>query len=252
MPVASHDTLRFDAPAGRSRQPSVAWSLLAAGLFLVALAATWVVAALVPAAHLRDATILYDFMQLSRPRVDRVANGVLGLLEPSPFILWGTLLVAVALVRRRPRLALAVALVLTLAPLTAELLKPLLAHQHAYVGLQYVDAASWPSGHATAATVLSLCAVLVSPRWLRPAVAASGLVFLFAVGCSLLVLAWHMPSDVVGGYLLASLWVSLAVFVLRATERRWPSRRRLALAGAGGGVRGGRRVRGGVRTGLPQ
>ena len=39
-----------------------------------------------------------------------------------------------------------------------------------------------------------------------------------AVGCSLLILAWHMPSDVLGGYLLAALCVSLAV---AAMGRGW-------------------------------
>jgi len=41
----------------------------------------------------------------------------------------------------------------------------------------------------------------------------------FAVGVALLVLAWHMPSDVVGGYLLATLWAALAFASLRAFDR---------------------------------
>ncbi len=50
------------------------------------------------------------------------------------------IVIAVALTRGRPRLALAVALVLSLAPLTAEMLKPLLAHPHACVGGGWVGA----------------------------------------------------------------------------------------------------------------
>ena len=45
-----------------------------------------------------------------------------------------------------------------------------------------------------------------------------------------------VPSDVFGGYLVAALWMALAVAGLRAAERRWPparSRRR------SGGVRAG-------------
>ena len=45
------------------------------------------------------------------------------------------------------------------------------------------------------------------------------------VGLSLLILAWHMPSDVLGGYLVAVLWMAVAIACLRAAERRWPSRR---------------------------
>ena len=41
--------------------------------------------------------------------------------------------------------------------------------------------------------------------------AAVGAVFALAVGVALLVLAWHMPSDVVGGYLLATFWAALGV-----------------------------------------
>jgi membrane-associated phospholipid phosphatase len=37
-------------------------------------------------------------------------------------------------------------------------------------------------------------------------------------------LAWHMPSDVLGGYLVASLWMALAVAALRGADRRWPPR----------------------------
>ena len=74
---------------------------------------------------------------------------------------------------------------------------------------------------------MTLCALLVaSPRW-RPAVAAVGGVFTVAVGFSLLTLAWHMPSDVIGGFLLAALWVSAAVAVLARVER---ARRRVPRA----------------------
>jgi membrane-associated phospholipid phosphatase len=207
--------------AGNSRrQPSAASALGLAGLCLVGLALTWIVVALVPAAHVRDAVALHDFTLLSRPHVDAVANFLLDLLDPALFTLWAVLLIALALVRGRPRVGLAVACVMGLAPLTAEILKPLLAHPHAQVGHTYIDPASWPSGHATAAVALVLCAVLVAPTWLRPAVAALGGVFAVAVGCSLLILAWHMPSDVLGGYLVASLWMALAVAGLRAADRR--------------------------------
>jgi membrane-associated phospholipid phosphatase len=207
------------------KSPSAASALGIAGLCVIGLALTWIVAALVPAAHVRDAVALHDFTLLSRPHVDTVANFLLDLLDPAFFTLWAVLLIAFALVRGRPRVGLAVACVMGLAPLTAEILKPLLAHPHAQIGYAYVDPASWPSGHATAAVALVLCAVLVAPMWLRPAVAALGGVFAVAVGCSLLILAWHMPSDVLGGYLVASLWMALAVAGLRAADRREAVRR---------------------------
>jgi membrane-associated phospholipid phosphatase len=208
---------------GRARRSSPTIPLGLAGLCLLSLALTWVVAELIPAARLKDAAALYHFVLLSRPHVDTVANGLVHLLDPPFFACWSIALVAVALVRGRRRVALAAGLVLALAPLTAETLKPLLAHPHASVGALSIDAASWPSGHSTAALALVLCAVLVAPARLRPLLGVLGGAFAIAVGCSLLILAWHMPSDVFGGYLVAALWMALAVAALRAAERRWPS-----------------------------
>jgi membrane-associated phospholipid phosphatase len=212
-----------------SEDRSLAGPLWAAGLCLAGLALTWVIASLVPVVHTRDAVALYDFTQLDRPGVQLLAGGLLALLSPPLYTLWGALIIAVALKRTRPALAAAAFVVLALAPLSAEVLKPLLAHPHAQVGFDDISGASWPSGHSTAAMALALCAVLVAPRRLRPALAAVGSAFAIAVGFSLLILAWHMPSDVFGGYLLAALFVSLAVAALRARERR-PARRRSGAA----------------------
>jgi membrane-associated phospholipid phosphatase len=205
--------------------PSAAGALIVAGMCVVALALTWVVAALVPATHAKDAVALYDFTLLGRPKVDDLANALLHLLEPALYILWGVLLMAVALWRRRPLTALAVGIVMGMAPLTAETLKPLLAHAHSRIYGDEITAASWPSGHASAATALVLCAVLVAPQRLRPTVAVLGALFAVAVGFSLVLLAWHLPSDVLGGYLLGTLWAALAVAGLRAAEARSRSRR---------------------------
>jgi membrane-associated phospholipid phosphatase len=217
---AEYISAPVSAPAAYRRYPpnrsGPAGPLLVAGLCVLILALIWVVAELLPATHLRDAVVLRDFTLLSRPHVDAAANDLLRLFEPAPYVVLGTVLVGVALARGRWRVGLAVALVLSLAPLSAGLLKPLLAHPHDPVSGVYMASASWPSGHSTAAAALVLCAVLVSPARLRPLVAVLGGLFALAVGCALLILAWHMPSDVLGGYFLAALWVALAVAGLRA------------------------------------
>jgi membrane-associated phospholipid phosphatase len=225
---------RFENP------PSAAGALFVAGLCVLALALTWVVAALVPATHVKDAVALYDFTLLGGPRLDDLANALLHLLDPALYIFWGVLLIAAALWRQRPRVALAVGVVMGMAPLTAETLKPLLAHPHARIYGDEITAASWPSGHASAATALVMCAVLVAPHSLRPTVAVLGAIFAAAVGFSLLLLAWHLPSDVVGGYLVGTLWAALAVAGLRAAEARSRLRRL-----------GGRGVRRTMRAGVP-
>jgi membrane-associated phospholipid phosphatase len=210
-------------PLARVRHPGAGGALRIAGLCVLAMALVWIVAELVPAAHVRDAVLLRNFTHLEGPQVDSVANFLLKLLEPLLLTIWGAALVLFAIARDRPRVALAVAVVLGFAPLTADRLKPLLAHSHARAGGIHLGPASWPSGHSTAALALALCAVLVAPPRLRPLVAVLGAAFVVAVGCALLILAWHMPSDVLGGYLLAALWMALAVAGLRAAERRWPT-----------------------------
>ncbi len=209
---------------GVGERRGAAVPLALAGLCVLALALVWALAELVPAVQWKDARLLYDFTLLSRPGVDGPANFLLHLLNPLQFVLWGVALMAVAVARERPRVAVAVAAVMGLAPLTAETLKPLLAHPHVSVGGVFIGAASWPSGHSTAALALVLSAVLVAPpRW-RALVASIGAVYVVAVACSLLILAWHMPSDVLGGFLLATFWMALAVAVLRFVDRRWPPR----------------------------
>ncbi len=207
----------------RTERPGAISALGVAALCVAGLAIVWTLASQVPIVRVKDAVALYDFTLLSGPRIDRPLNVLLQLLEPAQFALWGVALVAVALARERPRVALAVVALMTLAPLTSEILKPLLAQPHDQVGAVSIGAASWPSGHSTAALALVLSAVLVAPRRLRALVASLGAAFALVVGCALLILAWHMPSDVIGGYLVAGLWAALLVAALRAAERRWPT-----------------------------
>jgi len=207
----------------RAELPSARQALWLAGFCLIALALVWVVAELVPAARARDVVALRDFSQLDGPKVGTVARFVLHLLDPLLFVIWGAVLVLVALARERARVALAVAIVLTLAPLSADRLKPLLAHSHSRLGEVRIGAASWPSGHATAAAALALCAVLVAPERMRLRVGVLGAAFALGAGCAMLIREWHMPSDVLGGYLLAALWTALAVAGLRFSELRRPS-----------------------------
>ncbi len=208
-------------PAARS--PSA--PLLVAGACAAALALVWCLAELVPAVHVRDAALLRHFMALGGPGLNPALSSLLHLLDPTLYTLWGIALVALALARSRPRTALAIALVMALAPLTAEVLKPLLGHGTVGYDGSRLGVSSWPSGHATAALTLALCAVLAVPARWRPAIALLGGLFAATAGAGLLILAKHMPSDVVGGYLTATLWIALAVAALRVAERRWPTGR---------------------------
>ena len=97
---------------------------------------------------------------------------------------------------------------------------------------------------------LALCAVLVAPPALRTAAAVLGGALAVGVGYALLVLGWHYPSDVLGGFLVAGLWTSLAVAALHRVEAPEPARRPEwgPLIALGAGARVVAAVAVGVRT----
>jgi len=135
-------------------------------------------------------------------------------------VLFAGVIVLIPVMRRRPGAALTIAAILLGANVTTQLLKPLLAEPRAVPwGIDPISAAAWPSGHATAAMSLALCSVLAAPARLRPLIAALGAAFAVAVSYSFLSLSWHYPSDVFGGFLVATVWTLLgiaALFSLRA------------------------------------
>jgi membrane-associated phospholipid phosphatase len=204
-----------------------------------------------PGAHDSDAALLHAFVGLDRPHVSGRVNLVARLTDPVPYALAGLALTGVALRRGRRWRAAAVVALLVATGATTQAAKHLLAHPRfeAWLGSQQIGDSAWPSGHATAAMTLALCAVLVAPPAWRLAVALAGGTFAAGVGYALLVLAWHFPSDVLGGFLMAAMWMALAVALLRVVEdpslraaEAGPvgprSRLGVAVAGAGATVAG--------------
>jgi membrane-associated phospholipid phosphatase len=144
------------------------------------------------------------------------------LLEYSPAIgavLLGGLVLALA-ARRRIRDAL----FLTVAVAGVVLVEPLL--KHAFERPSPEDAAgfSFPSGSAmTSMAAVAAVAVLAWPTRARWLVVAGGAAFVFAYGVAIVDQRWHYPSDVLAGWCLALVWVSL----LWLLGVRHPSDRRL-------------------------
>src|SRR6478609_5632280 len=205
-------------------------ALIAAAACLAGLGVTLMLAYFAPPFGGRDAATLQGFVDLNRPQLTPWLSHIAHLANPGPYALIGLALIGVALARHRGRVALAIAVVLIGSEVTTQLLKPLLAHPRPqeWLGKGQIAAASWPSGHATAAMALALCAVLAVPARWRPAAATAGGLFSIAVGYAILSLAWHFPSDVIGGFLVAALWTSLAVAALaRWDELRPPRAERL-------------------------
>jgi membrane-associated phospholipid phosphatase len=225
--MAGHAYSATAVPSGRlartARSTGAGAPLALAVLCAIAILVVWAFAAFVPQTHAKDAVLLFHFTQLSTYRLDQPGELLLKGLAPLPFVIWGLALVAIALARGRARTGLAVVAIMGLAPLTSETLKPLLAHPHLRIDTVLIGPASLPSGHSTAALALALSAALVTPARLRPLVGAIGAVFAAVIGCYLLILQWHMPSDVLAGFLVATMWTALAVAALRAAERRWPT-----------------------------
>ncbi len=187
-----------------NRRPANA--LTAAFVCLVGLVLTGVTALILPVARLHDSATLQGFAQLRGTRLDALANAIAHTVDPLPYAVLGLLMAVVALIRGRPRVAVAVPVAMVAASATTELLKPLVGHPRVSEWLGSgadTSVASWPSGHATAAMMVALAAVLVAPRALRPLVALLGTGLAIGVSYSILVLGWHFPSDVLGGFLVA-------------------------------------------------
>lgn len=179
-----------------------------------------------------DGAALQGFLGLRGPLADEVFFRFAHIADPLPYALIGVALMAVAAARGRYRHAAAVAVLLAGSAASSQVLKPLLAfdRHHDFLGLAQINAAAFPSGHATASMALALGAVLVAPPALRKPVAIAGGAFALAVSFSILAIGWHFPSDVAGGHVLATTWCLLAVAGLRAAAALRPERARPELA----------------------
>jgi undecaprenyl-diphosphatase len=117
-------------------------------------------------------------------------------------------------VRRQGRLAVLVAVAMAGAALLSGLLKVVVDRARPVVPdpVYHAGGGSFPSGHAlTSFTALALLVLLVGPHLTRRArallVAAAALVAV-AIGLSRLMLGVHYLTDVLGGWLLAALWLT--------------------------------------------
>jgi membrane-associated phospholipid phosphatase len=214
-----------------SRRPLILLAL--AVTTAIGAVAVWLVALGTPRGRGIDASAMQSFAGAARPPLQPSIMGVAHLADPAPLLIGAILLVAVALLRRRPLMALAVPAILGGANLTTQLLKPALGDLRLIdiFGTTMTYHGSWPSGHATAAMSLALCCVLVVGPELRPLAALLGAGYAIAVGYALVALGWHLPSDVVGGFLVAATFTLAGAAALAALERR-PEHLRAARAPA--------------------
>jgi membrane-associated phospholipid phosphatase len=195
--------------------------LVAALVCMLATTVVWLLAFQTGAGARLDSTVLGGFTGLRGSDVEPLADAAAHLADPVPFVVLGFVIVSIALARHQPRHALVVAVVLAGATLTTQLLKPLATVARPADRPSLAPLAdAWPSGHTTAAMALALCLVVVVPAPWRPLAAATGGTFAVAQAYGLLVMGWHYPSDVAGAFGVATVWLALAVAVLRVTAGR--------------------------------
>jgi membrane-associated phospholipid phosphatase len=172
------------------------------------------------AGHDRDVATLHGFAGLYRSWLDREIEITARLADPIPYATVGLACIGIALARRRVARAVAVGALLIGTGVADQILKHLLAQQRYawWLGFGQIDPASWPSGHSTAALTLVLCAVMVAPPAWRAAVGLVGGAATIGLAYATLALAWHYPSDVLAGYLLAGLGAFVAIAILQRIE----------------------------------
>jgi membrane-associated phospholipid phosphatase len=184
----------------------------------------------------------------TRASVLRATDRLLDTVSAASFVVGSLVILAIALVRRRPHLALTAGVIIGGSFVTTQLLKRVVLDRPNLIGL--TDPAqqhNWfPSGHSTVAMALVVALVIVVAEEARPLVALAGLVYATMVGAGTVTLGWHRPSDVLGAYLVVAAWAGASVAVLLWTEgaarertsaiaRRVPSLSPF-LAGAGVGL----------------
>jgi membrane-associated phospholipid phosphatase len=123
----------------------------------------------------------------------------------------------------RRREVLAALVVVAGANLTTQILKATLEHLRQRVfeaGFELPWANSFPSGHTTAAASIAVALLLVVPASRRGLATLVGAALTAVVGLSTVMLAWHYPSDVIGGLLVVGAWGLAALAVLRLRADR--------------------------------
>jgi membrane-associated phospholipid phosphatase len=176
----------------------------------LAAAVTGVLALVVAVTERADLRVSLAVSRIDTSRSSSLLAAISHLADPLPYAVVGLALTAVAWLRHERRLAVTIPLLFVATGLTTELLK------RATDTARWWDAPLWPSGHATAAVTMALCAILVSPPRLRPLVAIIGGVFAIAVAGSMVALSAHMASDVISGSLIAAAYVLTALATVAA------------------------------------
>jgi membrane-associated phospholipid phosphatase len=129
------------------------------------------------------------------------ADSFLRIVSIGSLLLAVVLVAAVAVVRRRPRLAIFAAASIGVSVLATEILKHSLLERPNLVA-SFIFDNSYPSGHTTVGMAVAVAAMLVVPRRLLVPTAIGAGLFGSAFGVAVVAAGWHRPSDAVGAFLV--------------------------------------------------
>jgi membrane-associated phospholipid phosphatase len=132
------------------------------------------------------------------------------------------LVVLVALLRRKPVLALTAGTVMAGSVAISELAKQLLARPELTEAPLHWLSNSFPSGHVTVAMAIGFGVVLVVPPMLRAVATVVASLYAMSIGQAVEIAGWHRLSDVVGAAVLVLAVASVALYLLARSGRMRP------------------------------
>ncbi|MGD9694506.1 MAG: phosphatase PAP2 family protein [Thermoleophilia bacterium] len=205
----------------RTPLPAAAAAFIAlTALSAAALAALYAVAIRTEWGQIHDEMARGNLHREDAPRVYRATTDLLDSIHISSLAVIGAVIVGLALLRRRPRLALGAAVLIAGANISAQILKAALPRPDLHPDPWVPTSGTFPSGHVTVAMSLAAALLLVAPAVLRWPVAALGAAYAAGVGVAVITLDWHRPSDVLGAYLLTAAWTGVVAAVLSGPAGR--------------------------------
>ncbi len=198
------DSLASDATADQRRDwllvLALASAFLLLALYVVAVRTRW-------GQDLDDAAL---DGRTDRTVVLRATGRLLETISVTSLALLGGAAAVIAMVRRRIYLAFAAAVVVGGSVVTSEILKRVVLSRPILLGGDDpLPIPSFPSGHATVAMSLAVAFALVVPARARGVTALCGLAYACLIGTGTVTAGWHRPSDVMGAYLVVTMWAGL-------------------------------------------
>jgi PAP2 superfamily len=170
-----------------------------------------------------------------KPELQERADDDLRDLTERSLVVAAVVVVAIALAQRRPRLAIALVVLVGGSIVSTEVLKRvLLARPPLASSTGALAENSFPSGHATVATALAVAFVLALPPVLRGVATVPAALYASVRGWQTVTAGWHRGSDVIGAVLVVMTWACAmgAVLVSRQGIARARTDGGLATLGA--------------------